>query len=181
MSSIVNLNGVKNSFSLPLQIITAALLLMQVFSFIIILYLCGGFPFHLATFTSTIGFVMLGIALFFAAWNIIALIQRKRQINKASTTEEKENIFKASTLVRFVTMNMLSIVALLFALIWKDFYFLIFFAGSILWQVAMFPTKTKIAMAINYEIEQPQPEVSAETTPTEQKGAEQPQQDNIQL
>ena len=67
-----------------LQIITAALLLMQVFSFIIILYLCGGFPFHLATFTSTIGFVMLGIALFFAAWNIIALIQRKRQINKAS-------------------------------------------------------------------------------------------------
>ena len=127
MSSIVNLNGVKNSFSLPLQIITAALLLMQVFSFIIILYLCGGFPFHLATFTSTIGFVMLGIALFFAAWNIIALIQRKRQINKASTTEEKENIFKASTLVRFVTMNMLSIVALLFALIWKDFYFLIFF------------------------------------------------------
>ena len=178
MSSIVNLNGVKNRFSLPLQIITAALLLMQVFFFVIILYLCGGFPFHLATFTSTIGFVMLGIALFFAAWNIIALIQRKRQINKATTTEEKENIFKASTLVRFVTMNMLSIVALLFALIWKDFYFLIFFAGSIIWQVAMFPTKTKIAMAVNYEVENQQ-EKPVETTSTSEP--EQPQQDNIQL
>ena len=178
MSSIVNLNGVKNRFSLPLQIITAALLLMQVFFFVIILYLCGGFPFHLATFTSTIGFVMLGIALFFAAWNIIALIQRKRQINKATTTEEKENIFKASTLVRFVTMNMLSIVALLFALIWKDFYFLIFFAGSIIWQVAMFPTKTKIAMAVNYEVENQQ-ETPKETTSASEP--EQPQQDNIQL
>ena len=178
MSSIVNLNGVKNRFSLPLQIITAALLLMQVFFFVIILYLCGGFPFHLATFTSTIGFVMLGIALFFAAWNIIALIQRKRQINKATTTEEKENIFKASTLVRFVTMNMLSIVALLFALIWKDFYFLIFFAGSIIWQVAMFPSKTKIAMAVNYEVENQQ-ETPVETTSASEP--EQPQQDNIQL
>ena len=178
MSSIVNLNGVKNRFSLPLQIITAALLLMQVFFFVIILYLCGGFPFHLATFTSTIGFVMLGIALFFAAWNIIALIQRKRQINKATTTEEKENIFKASTLVRFVTMNMLSIVALLFALIWKDFYFLIFFAGSIIWQVAIFPSKTKIAMAVNYKVENQQ-ETPVETTSASEP--EQPQQDNAQL
>ncbi|MBR5434406.1 MAG: hypothetical protein IK117_08210, partial [Bacteroidales bacterium] len=64
------------------------------------------------------------------------------------------------------------------ALIWKDFYFFIFFAVSVLWQVAMFPTKSKIAMAIHYEVE-PQPEVSAE--PTQSIEPEQPQQDNVQI
>lgn len=178
MSNIVNLNGVRNSFSLPLQIITAVLLLMQVFFFVIIVYLRRNFQFNPETFTSIKGWIMLGVTIFFIGWNILALIQRKRQINKASTTEEKESIYKASTLVRFMTMDLISIVALVFALIWKDFYFFIFFAVSVLWQVAMFPTKSKIAMAIHYEVE-PHPEVSAE--PTQSIEPEQPQQDNVQI
>ena len=178
MSNQINLNGVKSSFSLPLQIITAVLLLMQIFFFGIVLYLCRSFQISFETITSIKGWIILGVTLFFIGWNILALIQRKRQINKASTTEEKESIYKASTLVRFMTMDLISIVALVFALIWKDFYFFIFFAVSVLWQVAMFPTKSKIAMAIHYEVE-PHPEVSAE--PTQSIEPEQPQQDNVQI
>lgn len=154
MSNQINLNGVKSSFSLPLQIITAVLLLMQIFFFGIVLYLCRSFQISLETITSIKGWIILGVTLFFIGWNILALLQRNRQINKASTTEEKETIFKASTLVRFMTMNVLSVVALVFALIWKDIYFFLFFALSFVLQIAMFPTKSKIALAIGYSAEE---------------------------
>ena len=52
MSNQINLNGVKSSFSLPLQIITAVLLLMQIFFFGIVLYLCRSFQISLETITS---------------------------------------------------------------------------------------------------------------------------------
>ena len=164
MSNQINLNGVKSSFSLPLQIITAVLLLMQIFFFGIVLYLCRSFQISLETITSIKGWIILGVTLFFIGWNILALLQRNRQINKASTTEEKETIFKASTLVRFMTMNVLSVVALVFALIWKDIYFFLLFALSFVWQIAMFPTKSKIALAIGYTNETTKPEEEATTT-----------------
>ena len=166
MSDRINLNGVKSSFSLPLQIITAVLLLMQIFFFGIVLYLCRSFQISFETITSIKGWIILGVTLFFIGWNILALIQRNRQISKASTTEEKETIFKASTLVRFMTMNVLSVVALVFALIWKDLYFFLFFALSFVWQIAMFPTKSKIALAIGYSDEEKMTKPEEEVTTT---------------
>ena len=182
MSNQINLNGVKSSFSLPLQIITAVLLLMQIFFFGIVLYLCRSFQISLETITSIKGWIILGVTLFFIGWNILALLQRNRQINKASTTEEKETIFKASTLVRFMTMNVLSVVALVFALIWKDIYFFLFFALSFVLQIAMFPTKSKIALAIGYTDEMMKPEEKATTTSeTEIKAETETPQQNTTL
>ena len=182
MSNQINLNGVKSSFSLPLQIITAVLLLMQIFFFGIVLYLCRSFQISFETITSIKGWIILGVTLFFIGWNILALLQRNRQINKAATTEEKETIFKASTLVRFMTMNVLSVVALVFALIWKDIYFFLFFALSFVWQIAMFPTKSKIALAIGYTDETTKPEEEATTTSeTEIKAETETPQQNTTL
>ena len=181
MSNQINLNGVKSSFSLPLQIITAVLLLMQIFFFGIVLYLCRSFQISFETITSIKGWIILGVTLFFIGWNILALLQRNRQINKASTTEEKETIFKASTLVRFMTMNVLSVVALVFALIWKDIYFFLFFAFSFVWQIAMFPTKSKIALAIGYTDETTKPEEEVTTSETEIKAETETPQQNTTL
>lgn len=178
MSNHINLNGVKSRFSLPLQIISAVLLLMQFFFFGIVLFLCREFRFNPDTFTSVKGWIILGVTIVFVGWNLLALIQRKRQINKATTIEEKENIFKASTLVRFMTMDLLSVVALVFVLIWKDFYFFIFFAFSIVWQVAMFPTKTKIALAVGYSDEDENPQSTELEQVTDQTELENPQQEN---
>ena len=181
MSNLINLNGVRKSFSLPLQALVAVILLLQLFFLFIVLYLRRDFHFELATITGVFGWIMLIVTIFFCAWNILSLLKRNNQLKKTESIEAKEQIFKSSTLVRYVTMTVIAITALVFALIWKDIYFFIFFVFSIIWQVLMFPSKTKIAMAVKYDVEQPQPETPAETTPTEQKEPEQPQQDNAQL
>lgn len=180
MSNQINLNGVKSSFSLPLQIITAVLLLMQLFFFGIVLYLVREFHFSFETITSIKGWIMLGVLIFFIGWNIIALIQRNRHINKATSTEEKEIIFKASTLVRFMTMNVLSVVALVFALIWNDIYFFMFFAFSFVWQIAMFPTKSKIALAVGYTDEEKTVKPKEEVTTTSEQAETKTEIDNPQ-
>ena len=181
MSNLVNLNGVRKSFSLPLQALVAGILLLQLFFLFMVLYLRRDFHFELATITGVFGWIMFAVTIIFCAWNIISLLKRNSQLKKSESVEAKEQIFKSSTLVRYVTMTVIATTALVFALIWKDIYFFIYFVFSIIWQVLMFPSKTKIAMAVNYDVEQQQPEAPVETTPTEQTEPEQPQQDNEQL
>lgn len=179
MSKRINLSEVRKRFSLPMQALVAVIMLLQLFVVFIILYLRRDFKFEIDSVTSISGWIMLCVTIFFCLWNIVALIKRNRQLKKATTVEEKEQIFKSTLLVRYVTMVVVSIVALVFVLVWKDIYFFIYFVFSIIWQVVMFPSKALIAMAIgsdeenNITQETPSEEVQ-ETTPQ----TELPQQEN---
>ncbi|MCQ2606221.1 MAG: hypothetical protein MJ204_06755 [Bacteroidales bacterium] len=169
-----SLNNVKRSFSLPMQILVCIVFFVEVFVLGILLYLRKDFTFDLHSATSVWGLIVLAVSLIMFGWNIASYFHRNRLISKAVDQDSKLQIFKASVYSRYITLLLVAVVGIIFNFVSKNLYYLVFFAMSFVWQIAMFPTRTKITMAVGVEEEKEpvaEEQESVEKVPTDTEQA----------
>lgn len=160
------LQDIRKSYSLPMQILVGFILLIQIFILGILLYLKTNFENSIPN-TTILGWIMFIVFIVFLLWNIASLIHRKSLLSKATEYNQKLQIYKSSVYSRYLTMLVIAVIALIFTLITSNMFYLLFFAFSFIWQVCMFPSRTKIALTIGDEAkETPQQVETAEPEQT---------------
>ncbi len=173
---MVSLDSVKRTFSLPMQVLVCVVLFIELFVLGVLLYIRKDFTLDLHSVTSIWGIIILCVSLIMFGWNIISFVHRNRLIAKAQDIDSKLQVFKASVYSRYITLLLVAVLGMIFCFVSTNLYYLLFFAISFVWQIGMFPSRTKIAVAV-----EDKNVVENDTVEVEQKPEEQLPTDTEQM
>lgn len=142
--------AISKKFSLPMQALVFLMFLVQTLVFVAFLYMGENFHIDFSASTEFLGWLMLLVTIVLSAWDVIVLIKRNKRIRQAPDEESKKEIYQSSTYGRYFMLIAILLLATILIFLTGNLYYLLFVAISVVWQVGMFPSRSKIANEVEY-------------------------------